>query len=306
MPIKLAVRAAGWVVLVGLFSLFSIAQQAGSNDSGAQAQTQDQPQAQPPATQQSSSDKNADKNADKSKDADKNKEKDKGAQDPSTQGKVAGTSNDRLFYTLPNFLTLEKGGRLPPLTTKEKYKVVALGTFDPIQYPWWGLLSAIGQAENSEPGYGQGWAAYGKRYGTVAADSTIENFMVGAVFPSILHQDPRFYQSGQGRFFHRTGYAISRIFVTRTDSWHSQFNYSEIVGSAFAAAVSTYSYHPTATIINGKFVGSDRTLTNAGSVWATQVSLDTITLVVKEFWPDVHRKLRKHKKDGAGAASSQP
>jgi hypothetical protein len=242
-------------------------------------------------------------------DKDKGKDKDKGAQDPNTQGKVAGTSNDRLFYTLPNFLTLENSGKLPPLTAKEKFKVVALGTFDPVQYPWWALLSAIGQAENGDPAYGQGWAAYGKRYGTTAADSTIENFMTGAVFPSILRQDPRFYQSGQGGIGYRTGYAISRVFVTRTDAGHSQFNYSEVFGSALAAAISSYSYHPGSTVVgppsNRQFIGSDRTLTNVGSTWATQVGLDTITYLVREFWPDIKHKLNKNRKDAAGSATSK-
>ncbi len=222
------------------------------------------------------------------------------------QGKVAGTSNDRLFYALPNFLTLENGKQLPPLSSKEKFKVVALGTFDPIQFPWWGRLSAISQADNSEPAFGQGWAAYGKRYGTTAADSTIENFTVGAVLPSVLHQDPRFYQSSDGGFGRRAGYAISRIFVTRSDSGHSEFNYSEIFGSASAAAISTYSYHPKSTYISTpgnphKFVGSDRTLVNAGDVWGTQVSLDTITIVVKEFWPDIHRKMSHKSKSQRSA-----
>lgn len=215
-----------------------------------------------------------------------------------TKGKVAGTSNDRLFYTLPNFLTLENGGKQPPLTAKEKFKVVALGTFDPVQYPWWGLLSAIGQADNSEPQFGQGWVAYAKRYGTTAGDSITENFMVGAVFPSILHQDPRFYQSGKGGITRRTWYAATRILVTRGDSGNKQFNFSEVFGAAFAAAASTYTYHPRSTYIRTPtnphmFVASDQTLSNMASVYETQIGLDAITFVVKEFWPDVHRKLSK-------------
>jgi hypothetical protein len=226
-----------------------------------------------------------------------------------SQGKVAGTSSDRLFYTLPNFLTLENGGRLPPLTAKEKFKVVALGTFDPVQYPWWAILSAISQAENSEPAFGQGWAAYGKRYGSTAGDSTVENFMVGAVFPSILHQDPRFYQSSEGGFKHRTWYAVTRIFVTRGDSGKKQFNFSEIFGAAFAAAVSTYTYHPKSTYISTPtnphmFIPSERTLSNTTSVWGTQIGLDTITIVVKEFWPDIHRKL-PHKHPPAAAQTEK-
>lgn len=200
---------------------------------------------------------------------------------------------------MPNFLTLENAGLVPPLTTAQKFKVVARGSFDPIQIVWYGALSGVSQAENSEPGYGQGAQGYGKRYGAYAADGTIENFFVGAIFPSILSQDPRFFQSGHGSFFNRTGYAVSRIFVTRTDSGKTQFNYSEIVGAAVASAISTYSYHPGRTFrgfaADGtpEYWASDRTLTNTVSVWWTQVGYDTLTLVVKEFWPDIRRKLKK-------------
>lgn len=275
-------------------SLLSLAQQATpSPNSDSTGQTQ-QPAAQDqtaPAGQQTPADKN-----------DKKSEKDKAAQQgKSGTGKVEGTSNDRLFYTLPNFLTLEKGGQLPPLSAKDKFKVVALGSFDYVEFPWWGILSAINQTDNSEPAYGQGWGAYAKRYGTTAGDSLIENFMVGAVFPSVLHQDPRFYQSGKGGFFRRTGYSVSRIFVTRGDSGHTQFNFSEVFGAATAAAISTYTYHPTSTYTRTPtnphlFVGSDRTLSNTINVYGTQLTLDTITIVVKEFWPDIHRKIsHKHK-----------
>jgi hypothetical protein len=271
-----------------------------SSDSSAQTQPQGTNQtASPPqssqpsaAPQQTSSQQpSSQQPSDKSKDA------------PNTSGKVEGTSNDRLFYTLPNFLTLQGKGQLPPMSTKDKFKVVALGTFDYVEYPWWGVLAAIAQAQNSEPAFGQGWGAYARRYGATAGDSMVENFMVGAVFPSALHQDPRYYQSGQGGFLRRTGYSVSRIFVTRSDSGHKQFNYSEIFGGATAAAISTYSYHPSSTYVSTPtnphlFVASDKTLSNTIDTWGTQLTLDTITLVVKEFWPDIHRKMtHKHKGD---------
>jgi hypothetical protein len=181
---------------------------------------------------------------------------------------------------------LENGAHVPPLTAKQKFKVVARGSFDYIQLPWYGALAGISQAENSEPGYGQGAEGYGKRFGSAFADGTIENFMTGAVLPSLLHQDPRFFQSSEGGFAHRAGYAVSRIFITRTDSGKKQFNFSEIFGSAIAAGISTYSYHPRA----------DKTVDNALSVWGSEVGYDTITIVIKEFWPDIRRKLSKNKK----------
>jgi hypothetical protein len=218
---------------------------------------------------------NDDKN-EKDKDKDKNANKDQNS----------GTSNDRLFYALPNFLTLESGAQVPPLTAKGKFKVVARSSFDYVQIPWYGFLAGVSQAENSEPGYGQGAEGYGKRFGSAFADGTIENLMTGAFLPSLLHQDPRFFQSSEGGFAHRTGYAVSRIFITRTDSGHHQFNFSEIFGSALAAGISTYSYHP----------HTDKNVDNALSVWGSEVGYDTVTIVVKEFWPDIRRKLSKNKK----------
>jgi hypothetical protein len=210
---------------------------------------------------------------------------DKNAENPGIKNQEkTGTSNDRLFFALPNFLTVEAKD-VPPLTAGQKFKVVARGAFDPIQIPWYAIQAGISQAANSEPGYGQGAEGYGKRFGAYAADGVIENFMVGAIFPSVLRQDPRYFQMGKGGFWHRSGYAMSRIFVTRTDSGHHQFNFSEIFGSAAAASISTYSYHPR----------DDRNLPNTVSVWGTQVGYDTLTFVIKEFWPDIRRKAKKKK-----------
>jgi len=199
--------------------------------------------------------------------------------------KNQGTSNDRLFFALPNFLTLENSAHVPPLTAKEKFKVALRSSFDYVQYPWYAALAGISQAENSEPGYGQGAEGYAKRYGSAFADGTIENFMVNAALPSLLRTDPRYYQLGKGTFWHRTGYSLSRLFVTRTDSGHNTFNFAEIGGSGMAAAISTYSYHPEA----------DKTFSNTATVWGTQVAYDAMRIVLNEFWPDIRRKFHKDK-----------
>ena len=208
----------------------------------------------------------------------------KDGQDPKAQAPQSGTTNDRIFYAMPNFLTVENAGRVPSLTSKQNFKLVAEDSFDYFNYPWFGVLAAISQAEDSEAGYGQGAQGYAKRYGSAFADGTIENFTTGALFPSLLHQDPRYYQLGEGKFLHRAGYAMTRIFITRTDSGRRQFNYSEVTGAAVAAGISN-AYHP----------AGDRTFANTMSVWATDMGWDTFIFVVKEFWPDVRRKLSKSK-----------
>jgi hypothetical protein len=205
------------------------------------------------------------------------------APDITTQEQQTGTSNERLFWILPDFLLIENVKSLPPLSTGAKFKVVARSSFDYVEYPVYGMLAGISQAENSEPGYGRGAAGYAKRYGTAFADGTIESFVTGAILPSILRQDPRYYQLGKGGFWRRTGYAVSFIFITRADSGSIQFNYSEIVGSALSAGISTYSYHPC----------GQRTVRNSLSVWGTQVGYDTISIVFNEFWPDIRRHFSK-------------
>ena len=192
-------------------------------------------------------------------------------------------SKDRLFYTLPNFLTVENSAQTPPLTAGQKFKITLRSSFDYVQYPWYAALAGISQAENSEPGYGQGAQGYAKRFGQEFADGTIENFMVNAVVPSLLHTDPRYYQLGKGGFWHRTEYALSRLVITRTDAGNHIFNFGEIGGSAAAAAISTYSYHPQA----------DRNLSNVASTWGTQIGYDALSIFAKEFWPDIRRKIKK-------------
>jgi len=263
----------GFLSVVALLSLFlsssvsAQSQQPEAQQSAppSQQQTQ-QPQSGAPASGQTANDQ-------------------KSAQDqtsPKPDQSVAPVSKDRLFYTLPNFLSVENAANIPTMTTGEKFKVIARSSFDPVEFVWYGVISAVGQAQNSESAYGQGWGAYGKRYATNLADGTVEGFMTSAILPSVLKQDPRYYVLGHGGFWHRTSYALSRLIITRSDSGSSQFNASEIFGSASAAAISTYGYHPE----------NDKTLGNAASVWGTQVAYDGLAFVVKEFWPDIRRKIR--------------
>jgi hypothetical protein len=198
-----------------------------------------------------------------------------------------GTSKDRLFWTMPNFLTMENAENIPPLTSGQKFKVVGRSLIDPSEFVLIGFVAGLGQASNSNPSYGQGAQGYGKRYATAYADNAIENFMASAALPSVLHQDPRYYQLGHGGFLRRTGHAISRVVLTRSDSGQTQFNYSEVFGAGMAAAISTYSYHPE----------SERNVGTVISVWGTQIGWDVGTYMIKEFWPDLRRKHHKNQQD---------
>jgi hypothetical protein len=213
-----------------------------------------------------------------------------------TQQAPQKTSNDRLFYFLPNFLTLEESDNVAPLTWKEKYAVTARGVIDPSEFVLVGFVALIGQATNDNPSYGQGMEGYAKRYGTAYADNAIENMLASAVLPSLLHQDPRYFQLGHGSFSRRTLHAISRVVITRSDSGTHQFNFSEVGGALGAAAISTYSYHPQ----------SEHDFSTVISVWGTQIGWDMATYMLKEFWPDLRRRAHKTQIDRDRDAQTAP
>jgi hypothetical protein len=195
-----------------------------------------------------------------------------------------GTKGSRVFGIMPNQLTVEGAQKITPIPASEKFKLVAQGAFDPYEFFVVGVLAGIGQATNDSPSWGQGAKGYGIRYGTDFGDQIIGNFMVGAVMPSLFHQDPRYFQSGKGSFWHRFGYALSRTVITRGDSGKTQFNVSEVAGTGIAGLISN-TYHPP----------SDRTVEQTGQTWATQIGVDAIGFELKEFWPDIRRKFFKKK-----------
>jgi hypothetical protein len=190
--------------------------------------------------------------------------------------------NDRIFYALPNLLTVENASSQPPLTTGQKFKLVAEGTFDPVEFAFIGVETGVNQASNTNPTFGQGFKGYGKRYALAFTDNTVENFMTGAIYPTMLRQDPRYYQLGKGRILHRIAYAGLRVLITRSDSGKTEFNFSEILGAATAAGISN-AYHP-----------GPRTLGSNVNVWGTQIGWDAVAYEMKEFWPDLRRYIARH------------
>ncbi len=165
-----------------------------------------------------------------------------------------------------------------PITAKQKFTIAAKDSFD---YPLVGLAAVIaawGQADNSHPEFGQGWAGYGRRVGTAYADQAIGNMMTEGIFPSMLREDPRYFRRGYGGVWSRTWYAATRVFVTRTDAGGTRFNFSELLGNAAGTAISNAYYPDTRDVAdNVQKLGS-------------QIGIDAASQVLKEFWPDIKHK----------------
>jgi hypothetical protein len=203
-------------------------------------------------------------------------QKDKAQQDAKKK------ANDRMFYVMPNYLTVDNEAHVTPVSWKEKFSMATKGSFDPYEFTVVGIVAGIRQAENSSPGFGQGMKGYAKRYGAAFADQVDGNVMTGGVYPSLLKIDPRYFRLGRGTFMGRFGYAISRIFVTRTDAGNHVFNTPEFAGNATAIAISNL-YYP----------ASDRSFSSSLSGWGTQMGLDALGNELKEFWPDIHHYLQR-------------
>jgi hypothetical protein len=108
--------------------------------------------------------------------------------------------------------------------------------------------------------------------------------MTEAIYPTILHQDPRYFRKGSGSGLSRLAYSVGQIFWTHTDSGGRQFNCSEIVGNSTAVAISE-AYYP-----------DSRTPTDAISKLGAQIAVDTATNILKEFWPDLQRRLSRKRR----------
>src|SRR5580658_5026960 len=191
-----------------------------------------------------------------------------------------GKQPRRILGIIPNYRAVSANTQLPPLTLKGKLWLATQDTFDYSDFIFVAALAGIDMAGKSQPTFGQGAEGYGKYYWHVFVDGGIENYMTEAVVPLLTKEDPRYYTMGKGGFFKRTGYAVTRLFVTRANSGKSTFNLSEIVGAGAAAGIGN-AYYPAQ---NNQWVKTYQR-------WGTQVGMDGAFNVLKEFWPDVNHAI---------------
>jgi hypothetical protein len=182
------------------------------------------------------------------------------------------------------FRSYDASARLAPQPPKEKLILGISNSFGPSALLFSGAKAGLNQASNTYPAFRQGAKGYGRYYWHAFADQAVENITVQSLLPIALKQDSRYYGLGQGGIVKRTGYALSRVLITRTDSQRQTFNASEVIGAGAAAGIST-TYYP----------GQYRTWTKTGQRWLSNVLVDGGFMVVREFWPDVSRKLFRRK-----------
>jgi hypothetical protein len=150
----------------------------------------------------------------------------------------------RLVGVLPNFF-VTYDWHAPPLSAKQKYELAWKTMIDPSNFVVSGATAGIQQWQNDFSGYGQGAQGYAKRYGASFADGAIGNVLGGAVLPSLLHQDPRYFYKGTGSIRSRALYALAAALVCKGDNGRWQPNYSSVLGDFAAGGISNIYYPST-------------------------------------------------------------
>jgi hypothetical protein len=166
------------------------------------------------------------------------------------------------------------------LTTQQKFKLFIDNSISVHTIMGAATGAAISQAAGSPTGHGQGWEAYGKRFGSSMARQASSEFFGTFILASALHQDPRFFPEVNPRFGQSVKYSVKRLFVTRNDAGQEVANVSGLLGPLLDEGLANV-YWP------------DRNRTVGDTL--LRYGLDLVTRVggnmLREYWPKVHRKL---------------
>jgi hypothetical protein len=167
------------------------------------------------------------------------------------------------------------------LEVKDKFILFVQDTFDPISFLSAGFNAGTDHAANQDSTFGQGASGYVKRFAAAFADQTSSRFFKDFAYPTVFSEDPRYYRLGHGNTEHRLVHVAQHTFVAHHDSGRHMFNFSEWLGSASAVALSD-AYHP----------GNQHGVGPAARQGGFTILGDMGSDVLREFWPDIARKLR--------------
>lgn len=198
---------------------------------------------------------------------------------PAQKGSAARTTYgilSRRSFFFPDLAYTSK-----PLNSAQKFLLATDESIAPSALIVAAMSAGITQARNSWPGYGQGWNAYGKRYGATLALNASTDMFGTFLLPSVLHHDPRYFVLSQGTFSQKLGHALKSVLVTRTDSGRRAMNISGLLGPLGAEGLAN-TYLP----------DGERTASQTFERFGIQLAVVAGGNVAKEFWPVIFKTLR--------------
>jgi hypothetical protein len=184
-----------------------------------------------------------------------------------------------------------------PLSPGQKYRLFFRSAFDPWPFGLSAVVAGINQAANADAEWGQGMQGYAKRFGSSYSDYFIGNFFGNAVLPSLLHEDPRYYQKGSGRAMSRFLWAAASTVWCKRDRGGWGPNYANVGGNLIGAAIAR-TYYP----------ASERNVSDTITDGFTVSAEGIVGAEVIEFWPDMvrhHRRKEAEKQARAKQAAEE-
>ncbi len=170
-----------------------------------------------------------------------------------------------------------------PLTPGEKFRMAVQDSANPFEFAEAAVKAEYYRGTNPRKKIGHGGVGYLKQFGASYLDEVSGNMFGTFFYPSLLHQDPRYFRKGEGPIASRLAYALSRVFITRSDGGRRQFNASRVLGSASSTILSNTYYPPRAR-------GVGITVGNIGWALLGNGASD----IFKEFWPDIAQRLARN------------
>ena len=167
-------------------------------------------------------------------------------------------------------------------------------TFGPATFLEAGFIAGLDQAENRDPTFGQGGQGYGKRFGASFADDTSFRFFKDFAYPAIFKEDPRYYRLIRGSTRRRLLHAVGHAVIAHGDHGGLTFNFSEWLGTTSAVTLSNL-YHP----------GNQRGFGPSADAVSFNVGEDVGFDIIREFWPEISRKLKLPFRDDPRRLGSQ-
>jgi hypothetical protein len=190
--------------------------------------------------------------------------------------------HQRILGVVPNFNTVESSAGVPSLSKGQKFHLMYKSSVDPFVFVADGFVAGLSQAQNTNPGFGQGSEGYFKRFGAAYLDTADGNLWGNAILPIIFKEDPRYFRLGSGSFTRRFLYSAATTIWCRRDNGSWGPNYANVLGNFVSGGISN-AYYPAADRGFGQTVDGALTVTAEGVIGAEFV----------EFWPDISRHLFK-------------
>lgn len=201
-----------------------------------------------------------------------------------TRGIPSQQQPRRILGIMPNYRAVSAGAIPPPPGPKQSFVMATENSFDYSSFIFVGATSLLAEADEAHPSLGKGVGGYWAYSWRGFLDKTDGNYMVMWAFPTLLHEDERYFAMGEGSVGRRALYAASSVAIARNYDGGKTVNLSEILGRGASQAVSI-TYYPSSADTAGAIAQK----------YAYAVGRDALTNTFREFWPDISRHvLHKH------------